>query len=158
MISVLNCGGTMKGFVQGTDRQQTTLLPECLDDWVDESNPVRAVDVFVEALELATWVSWGDPGGDRRPAYTVAAAEAVHLRLPQPGPVEPAAGARGRAQSSKLMWLTGRLAPDHKTIADFRKDHGPAIQAVCAQFVVLCRRSACWRQAVARSMAASSRR
>jgi len=42
----------MKGFVQGADRQQTTLLPECLDDWVDESNAVRAVDVFVDALEL----------------------------------------------------------------------------------------------------------
>ena len=42
----------MKGFVQGTDRQQTTLLPECLDDWVDQRNPVRAVEVFVEAMEL----------------------------------------------------------------------------------------------------------
>ena len=42
----------MKGFVQEADRQQTTLLPECLDDWVGESNPVRAVDVFVDALEL----------------------------------------------------------------------------------------------------------
>ena len=52
MIPLLNRGGMMKGFVQGADRQQTTLLPECLDDWVDESNPVRAVDVFVDALEL----------------------------------------------------------------------------------------------------------
>src|SRR5580698_2702491 len=52
MISLLNRGGMMKGFVEGADRQQTTLLPECLDDWVDESNPVRAVDVFVDALEL----------------------------------------------------------------------------------------------------------
>jgi transposase len=52
MIPLLNRGGMMKGFVRGADRQQTTLLPECLDDWVDESNPVRAVDVFVDALEL----------------------------------------------------------------------------------------------------------
>jgi hypothetical protein len=52
MIPLLNRGGIMKGFVEGADRQQTTLLPECLDDWVDESNPVRAVDVFVDALEL----------------------------------------------------------------------------------------------------------
>jgi hypothetical protein len=52
MIPLLNRGGMMKGFVQGADRQQTTLLPECVDDWVDESNPVRAVDVFVDALEL----------------------------------------------------------------------------------------------------------
>ena len=53
MIPLLNRGGMMKGFVRGADRQQTTLLPECLDDWVDESNPVRAVDVFVDALESA---------------------------------------------------------------------------------------------------------
>src|SRR6266480_6852607 len=52
MIPLLNRGGLMKGFVQGVDRQQTTLLPECLDDWVGESNPIRAVDVFVDALEL----------------------------------------------------------------------------------------------------------
>ena len=55
MIPLLNRGGMMKGFVQGADRQQTTLLPECLDDWVDESNPVRAVDVFVDARDLARW-------------------------------------------------------------------------------------------------------
>jgi hypothetical protein len=59
MIPVLNRGGMMKGFVQGADRQQTTLLPECLDDWVDESNPVRAVDVFVDALLSPCAVSWG---------------------------------------------------------------------------------------------------
>jgi hypothetical protein len=52
MILLLNRRGkAMQGFVQGADRQQTTLLPECLDDWVCESNPVRAIDVFVDALE-----------------------------------------------------------------------------------------------------------
>ena len=65
MIPLLNRGGMMKGFVQGADRQQTTLLPECLDDWVDENNPVRAVDVFVDALELRQLVRWRDPGSDR---------------------------------------------------------------------------------------------
>jgi hypothetical protein len=73
MIPMLNRGGLMKGFVQGADRQQTTLLPECLDDWVDESNPVRAVDVFVDALELRDLGFDGvDPAATGRPAYPVA--------------------------------------------------------------------------------------
>src|SRR5450755_1775695 len=70
MIPLLNRGGMMKGFVQGADRQQTTLLPECLDDWVGESNPVRAVDVFVDALELRDLGFDGvDPAATGRPAY-----------------------------------------------------------------------------------------
>src|SRR5260370_35630242 len=70
MIPLLNRGGLMKGFVQGADRQQTTLLPECLDDWVEESNHVRAVDVFVDALELGDLGFDGvDPAETGRPAY-----------------------------------------------------------------------------------------
>ena len=70
MTRLLNRGGLMKGFVQGADRQQTTLLPECLDDWVGESNPVRAVDVFVDALELRDLGFAGvDPAATGRPAY-----------------------------------------------------------------------------------------
>src|SRR6202011_6216337 len=70
MVPLLNRGGMMKGFVQEADRQQTTLLPECLDDWVGESNPVRAVDVFVDALELRDLGFDGvDPAATGRPAY-----------------------------------------------------------------------------------------
>ena len=70
MIPLLSRGGIMKGFVQGADRQQTTLLPECLDDWVDESNPVRAVDVFVDALELGELGFDGvTPAATSRPGY-----------------------------------------------------------------------------------------
>jgi signal transduction histidine kinase len=70
MIPLLNRGGLMKGFVQGADRQQTTLLPECLDDWVGESNPIRAVDVFVDVLELRDLGFDGvDPAATGRPAY-----------------------------------------------------------------------------------------
>jgi transposase len=85
----------MKGFVEGADRQQTTLLPECLDDWVDESNPVRAVDVFVDALELRELGFDGvAPAATGRPGYhPVAAAQALYLWLSQPGAIEPAAGA-----------------------------------------------------------------
>ena len=129
-----------KGFVQGADRQQTTLLPECLDHWVDESDPVRAADVFVDALELR------ELGFDRvNPAATG--------RGNHPSPLLKLYiyGYLNRVQSSRrpereagrnleVMWLTGRLVPDNKTIADFRKDNGPAIKKVCAQFVALCRK------------------
>jgi hypothetical protein len=65
-----SAGEVMRGFVQGADRQQTTLFPECLDDWVDESNSIRAVDVFVDALELRDLRFDGvDPAVTGRPAY-----------------------------------------------------------------------------------------
>src|SRR5260370_37192158 len=140
MIALLNRGGVMKGFVQGADRQQTTLLPECLDDWVDEINPVRAVDVFVDALELRDLGFAGvDPAATGRLAYHPSPMLKLYIY-----------GYRNRVQSSRrlereagrnveVMWLTGRLVPDHKTIADFRKDSGRAIRQVCARFVALCR-------------------
>ena len=96
-----SAGEVMKGFVQGVDRQQITLLPECLDDWVGENNSIRAVDVFVDALELRDLGFDGvDPAATGRPAVpSFADAQALHLRLSQPGPIEPAAGARGWPQS-----------------------------------------------------------
>ena len=130
----------MTRFVQGMDRQQTTLLPECLDDFIDESNPVRAVDVFVDALDLRDLgFTSVDPAETGRPAYHPAPLLELYIY-----------GYLNRVQSSRrlerecqrnleVMWLTGRLAPDHKTIADFRKDNGPAIKKVCGQFVGLCR-------------------
>ena len=126
----------MRRFVEGADRGQTTLFPECLEDWIGADNTVRVIDVFVEELDLAGLGF----GGPNRPALvsSVGPAEALHLRL------------LNRVQSSRrleheagrnveVMWLTGRLAPDHKTIADFRKDNGTAIRKVCARFVALCR-------------------
>ena len=130
----------MKGFVQGADRQQTTLLPECLDDWVDESNPVRAVDVFVDALDLRDLGFDGvDPAATGRPAYHPSPMLKLYIygylnRVQSSRRLEREAG-----RNLEVMWLTGRLVPDHKTIADFRKDNGPAIKKVCAQFVALCR-------------------
>jgi transposase len=139
MVPLLNRGGMMKGFVQRADRQQTTLLPECLDDWVDESNPVRAVDVFVDALELRDLGFDGvDPAATGRPAYHPSPMLKLYIY-----------GYLNRFQSRlereagrnlEVMWLSGRFAPDNKTIADFRKDNGSAIKKVCAQFVELCRK------------------
>jgi hypothetical protein len=89
----------MKRFMVGSDRGQSTLLPECLDDWIDESNPVRAVDAFVDALDLAELGFDGVvPEVTGRPS-SLGFAEAVHLWLSQPSAIEPAAGARGGSQS-----------------------------------------------------------
>ena len=132
----------MQGFVQGADRQQTTLLPECLDDWVDESNSIRAVDVFVDALELRDLGFDGvDPAATGRPAYHPSPMLKLYIygylnRIQSSRRLEREAG-----RNLEVMWLTGRLVPDHKTIADFRKDNGAAIKKkVCAQFVELCRK------------------
>ena len=119
--------------------EQTTLLPECLDDWVDESNPVRAVDVFVDALELRDLGFDGvDPAATGRPGYHPSPMLKLYIygylnRVQSSRRLEREAG-----RNLEVMWLTGRLVPDHKTIADFRKDND--IKKVCAQFVALCRK------------------
>src|SRR5215472_200628 len=130
----------MRRFVEGVDRGQTTLLPECLGDWVEESNPVRAVDVFVEALDLADLGFDGvQPLATGRPAYHPSTLLKLYIygylnRVQSSRRLEREAG-----RNLEVMWLTGRLAPEHKTIADFRKGNGPGIKEVCAQFVSLCR-------------------
>jgi transposase len=131
----------MQGFIQGADRQQTTLLPECLDDWIHKSNPVRAVDVFVDALDLRDLGFAGVVAeATGRPAYHPSPLLKLYIygylnRVHSSRRLEREAG-----RNLEVMWLTGRLVPDHKTIADFRKDSGPAIKKVCAQFVALCRK------------------
>jgi transposase len=130
----------MTRFITGTDRGQSTLLPECLDDWIDESNPVRVTDAFVDALDLAALGFDGvDPAATGRPAYHPSVLLKLYIygylnRVQSSRRLEREAG-----RNLEVMWLTGRLVPDHKTIADFRKDHGKAIRKVCARFVDLCR-------------------
>jgi transposase len=130
----------MARFVQGSDRHQVALLPDCLDDYVDVDNPVRVVDVFVDELDLAALGFAGVvPASTGRPGYH----PATLLKLYLYGYLNQVASSRRLEREAgrnvEVMWLTGRLAPDFKTIADFRRDNGPAIQATCAQFVVLCR-------------------
>jgi len=126
-------------FVEGCDRRQPTLLPESLDDYVAEENPVRVVDVFVDELDLGALDFEVMPAATGRPAYH----PATLLKLYVYGYLNKVQSSRRLEREAgrnvELMWLTGKLAPDHKTIADFRRDNGPAIQAACAQFVVLCR-------------------
>jgi transposase len=131
----------MKRFVEGTDRGQTTLFPECLEDWICEDNPVRVIDVFVGGLDLAELRFDGvDPEATGRPSYHPSVLLKLYIygylyRVQSSRRLE-----REASRNVEVMWLTGRLVPDHKTIADFRKDNGPAIRKVCAQFVALCRK------------------
>src|SRR5271167_3823401 len=139
----------MKRFVEGQDRSQLLLLPDCLDDYVGEDNPVRIVDAFIDELDLVVLGFAGViPEATGRPAYHPSTMLKIYLY-----------GYLNRVQSSRrleretqrnveLMWLTGRLAPDFKTIADFRKDNGAAIRAVCSQFVMLCRQLGLFTRAV----------
>jgi transposase len=131
----------MRRFVEGVDRSQTTLFPDSLDDWVDENNPVRVIDAFVDALDLRTLGFDGVmPEATGRPSYHPAVLLKLYIygylnRVQSSRRLEREAG-----RNVELMWLTGRLMPDHKTIANFRKDSGRAIRQVCTQFVTLCRK------------------
>src|SRR6201993_2046079 len=130
----------MKRFVEGEDRRQGVLLPEYLDDWVSEENPVRAIDVFVEELDLCGLGFEGvEPAATGRPGYH----PGLMLKLYVYGYINQVASSRRLEREAgrnvELMWLAGRLVPDHKTVPDFRKDNGPAIRQVCVRFVELCR-------------------
>src|SRR5712692_6795720 len=131
----------MHRFIDGEDRMQQTLLPNSLEDYVSEENPVRVIEVFIDELDLAALGFSGmTPAATGRPAYHPSTLLKIYLygylnRLQSSRRLE-----REAQRNIELMWLVGRLAPDFKTIADFRKDNGAAIQSVCRQFVELCRR------------------
>jgi transposase len=133
--------GLMKRFVEGVDRGQGTLFPERLDDYIGEDNPVRVIDAFVDELDLGGLGFGGvEPQATGRPSYHPSVLLKLYIygylnRVQSSRRLEREAG-----RNVEVMWLTGRLAPDHKTIADFRKDNGAAIGKVCAHLVMLCRR------------------
>src|SRR4029078_12296155 len=139
----------MRRYIDGEDRMQQALLPHSLEDYVGEENPVRVIEAFIDELDLAALGFSGmTPAATGRPAYHPSTLLHIYLH-----------GYLNRIQSSRrleheaqrnveLMWLTGRLAPDFKTIADFRKDNGIAIRAVCAQVVGLCRSPQLFHSAV----------
>ena len=128
----------MKRYIEGISRDQGTFFPDHLEDWIDDENVVRVIDAFVEELDLrALGFDFAEATG--RPGYHPSLLLKLYIY-----------GYLNRVQSSRrleretlrnveVMWLLGRLSPDHKTIADFRKDNGEAICKVCAQFVELCR-------------------
>ena len=130
----------MKRFIEGENRQQSTLFPERLDDYVAEDNAVRVVDAFVEKLDLLSLGFDGvEPSATGRPAYH----PAVLLKLYIYGYLNSLQSGRRLEQEAQrnveLMWLTGRLMPVFKTITSFRKENRQAIRKVCLSFVELCR-------------------
>ena len=129
----------MKRFIEGLERSQTSLLPACVDDYVDADNPVRAIDAFVDIMDLAILNFDVEPKATGRPGYH----PATMLKLYLYGYLNQVQSSRRLerecARNLELIWLTGSLKPDFKTIADFRRDNGPAIREVCKQFVGLCR-------------------
>jgi transposase len=130
----------MGRFIEGADRRQATLLPDTIEDYVGDENPVRVIDAFVEMLDLAALGFDGIiPEETGRPSYH----PATMLKIYVYGYLNQVQSSRGLEREChrnlELIWLTARLAPDFKTIADFRRDNGPAIRKVCAQFVALCR-------------------
>src|SRR3954463_8173064 len=130
----------MRRFVEAADRGQNTLFPECLEDWIGEDNPVRVIDVFVDELDLAELGLDGiDPEGTGRPSYHPSVLLKLYIYGYLNGVQSSRRLEREARRNVEVMWLTGRLAPDHKTVADFRKDNGAAIRKVCVQFVALCR-------------------
>ena len=139
----------MKRFVEGEDRTQVTLLPECLDDYVEAENPVRVIEVFVDELDLGELGFVGvEPLATGRPSYHPAVLLKIYIygylnRIQSSRRLE-----REAQRNVELMWLTGRLRPDFKTIANFRKDNGRAIRNVCRQFVVLCQKLDLFAQTV----------
>ena len=125
------------------------MLPDSLEDYVTEDNPVRVIEVFIDELDLGALGFAGVvPEATGRPAYHPATLLKIYLygylnRIQSSRRLE-----RETQRNIELMWLTGRLMPDFKTIADFRRDNGPAIRAACAQFVVLCRQFNLFTRAV----------
>ena len=139
----------MHRFIDGEDRRQPALLPHSLEDYVSDENPVRVIELFIDELDLAALGFAGmTPAATGRPAYHPSALLKIYLygylnRIQSSRRLE-----REAQRNIELMWLVRRLAPDFKTIADFRKDNGTAIRAVCVQFVGLCRRLKLFTHAV----------
>jgi transposase len=130
----------MTGFIEGESRAQATLFSERLDDYITESNPVRVIDAFVDELDLGSLSFKTVPEDTGRPPYHPATLLKIYIygylnRIQSSRRLE-----REAQRNVELMWLTERLAPDFKTIADFRKDNGKAIQKVCREFVLICRK------------------
>ncbi len=130
----------MSGFIEGEARAQATLFPERLDDYIAEDNAVRVIDVFIDGLDLTNMGFKTVPEITGRPAYHPKTMLKLYVygylnRVLSTRRLEREAG-----RNVELMWLLGRLAPDFKTIADFRKDNTKAIRLVSRDFVLICRK------------------
>jgi transposase len=130
----------MSGFIEGENRYQSTLFPERVDDYVEEDSVIRVIDVFIDRLDISGLGFKAEAAETGRPGYH----PRTMLKIYVYGYLNRVHSSRRLEREAKrnveLMWLTGRLAPDFKTIANFRKDNGEAIRLVCREFVMLCRK------------------
>jgi transposase len=130
----------MSGFIEGENRHQSVLFPESLDDYIAEDSAVRVIDVFIDDLDISGLGFKTEAADTGRPGYH----PRMMLKLYVYGYLNRVQSSRRLEREAQrnveLMWLTGRLAPDFKTIANFRKDNGEAIRLVCGAFVMLCRK------------------
>ena len=133
-------GSQMSGFIEGESRSQSTLFPERVDDYVAEDSPVRVIDFFIDGLDISGLGFKAEPADTGRPGYH----PRTMLKIYVYGYLNQVHSSRRLEREAQrnfeLMWLTGRLVPDFKTIADFRKDNGEAIRLVCREFVTRCRK------------------
>jgi transposase len=130
----------MSGLIEGENRYQSTLFPERVDDYVEEDSVVRVIDVFIDRLDISGLGFKAEPAATGRPGYHPRTMLKIYVYgyLNQ---VYPSRRLEREAQRNvELMWLSGRLAPDFKTIANFRKENGKAIRLVCRELVILCRK------------------
>jgi len=128
-------------YIRGTNRNQITLFPESIEDYITEDNPVRFIDAFVGKLDLSELgFNRAQPAETGRPAYD----PGDLLRLYLYGYLNRVRSSRLLERETKVnievMWLLGKLSPDFKTIADFRRDNLKALKQVCREFTLLCRR------------------
>src|SRR3990170_2147688 len=136
----LSTGRAGMHHIQGSDREQLTLFPEALDDYIAEDNPVRFLDAFVETLDFRGFgFQHSDLKETGRPPYHPADLLKLYVygylnRIRSSRRLETESG-----RNLELMWLLKRLTPDFKTIADFRRDNRRAIRQVCRQFTLFCR-------------------
>lgn len=139
----------MRRFIEGEGRNQITLMPACLEDYIDADNPVRVIDLFVDELDLlALGFESTIAASTGRPGYHPSLLLKIYIygylnRIQSSRRLE-----REAQRNVELMWLTGRLSPDFKTIADFRRDNGKGIRNVCKRFVALCRQLNLFSQAI----------
>ena len=128
-------------YIKGTDRSQTTLLPEVLDDYIQDENPVRFIDAYIDTLDLAELdFTYSETKETGRKPYNPADMLKLYIygylnKIRSSRQLE-----RATHRNIELMWLMRKLQPDFKTIADFRKDNTQSIRAVCREFILLCRK------------------
>ena len=133
--------GNFMRYINGDDRDQSTLFPEVLDDYIVEHNPVRFIDAYIDGLDpAAKGFTYSEPKETGRKPYN----PGDMLKLYIYGYLNKIRSSRQLEKAThgniELIRLMRRLQPDFKTIADFRKDNSKAIKAVFRDFTLLCKK------------------